>query len=141
MPAFNVVRFKVRPGNEQRFVEAHKAMKPDFKGFIGGSLVKTGDQTFCFVGQWRNFQSIVNARPHMVSMLDQVRSLLEELSPALGVTDPISGESVVSFGASKTPAKKKAAKSRTSAKRAAGKKTGAKTKTRKGSAKKSARKR
>jgi quinol monooxygenase YgiN len=138
MPAFNVVRFRVKPGNEQQFIEAHASMRPTLKGFVGGHLVRTGDRTFCMVGEWRNFQSIVDARPHMISMLDQVRDLLEELGSDLGVTDPVSGESVVRLGAPKA-AKKRAAKPRGAKKRAASKKpAGRKTAKR---AKKSAAKR
>ncbi len=147
MTAFNVVRFKVRPGNEQQFIDAHRAMRPAFKGFLGANMIKTGDQTYCFVGEWRNFQSIVDARPLMISMLDQVRSLLEDLGPELGVSDPVSGESVLSFGAPKKPAKKaaksrrpakKAAKSRRPAKRTKTRKPGGKSKSRKGASRKSA---
>ena len=145
MTAFNVVRFRVKPGNEQEFIEAHRTMRPGFKGFVAGNLIRTGDQTFCMVGEWRNFQSIVDARPQMISMLDQVRSLLEDLGTELGVTDPVSGESVLNFGppkkAAKKAAKKKAAKPRSSGKRKAGKKAAGKSKARKGAAKKSARKR
>lgn len=57
----------------------------------------------------------------MISMLDQVRDLLEELGTDLGVTDPVSGESVVRLAAPKA-AKKRAAKPRGAAKRAASKK-------------------
>ena len=31
------------------------------------------------------------AMPEMISLLDSTRHLLEELSPELGVTDPVSG--------------------------------------------------
>lgn len=34
---------------------------------------------------------MTNARPQMIRMLDSTRHLLEELSPKLGVTDPVSG--------------------------------------------------
>ena len=91
MTAFNVVRFKVKPGNEAQFIEHHRMARPGFKGFLGGSLIKTGDQTFCFVGEWRNFDSIVNARPQMISLLDGMRDMLEDLGSGLGVTDPVSG--------------------------------------------------
>ena len=137
MTAFNVVRFRVKPGNEQEFIEAHRRMQPQLKGFVSGSLVRTGDNTFCMVGEWRNFQSIVNARPTMISMLDQVRGMLEDLGSNLGVTDPVSGESILKFGAPKA-AKKRTAKR--PAKKTAGKKTAAKRKTGK-AAKKRARKR
>jgi hypothetical protein len=32
-----------------------------------------------------------NAMPQMIALLDSARHLLEELSPELGVTDPVSG--------------------------------------------------
>ncbi|SRR5258706_14582490 len=107
MTAFNVVRFRVKPGNAEAFIEAHRNMRPTLKGFISGSLVRTGDQTFCMVGEWRNFQSIVNSRPQMISMLDQFRGMLEDLGSDLGVTDPVSGESVMKFGPPRKAAKKR----------------------------------
>jgi hypothetical protein len=127
MTAFNVVRFKVKPGHEARFVEAQRRERPTLKGFLGGSLIKTGDQTFCFVGEWRNFQSIVNARPQMIGMLDHVRDLLEDLGGGLGISDPVSGQTVVRMGAPKA-AKKKKAPARRKAKRVAAKKTARKRK-------------
>jgi len=125
MTAFNVVRFRVKPGSEAQFVEHHRKTRPAFRGFLGGSLVKTGDQTFCFVGEWRNFQSIVNARPQMIAMLDGVRGMLEDLGSGLGVTDPVSGASVVRMPGPK-PAKKRPTKARRPARRAAKKKRPAK---------------
>jgi hypothetical protein len=126
MTAFNVVRFRVKPGDEQRFVDAHRTMKTDLKGFLGGALVKTGDRTFCFVGEWRNFQSIVAARPQMVTILDEFRSMLEDLGGGLGLTDPVSGEVAVKLGPPK-PAKKATAR-KTKAKAAKSTGRGKKTK-------------
>jgi len=111
MAAFNVVRFKVKPGQEQNFVEAHRRMRPAFKGFEGASLIRTGDQTFCFVGEWRSFKSIEAARPQMIEMLDQVRDMLEDLGAGLGVTDPVSGERVLKLMASKSAKKSNTNKS------------------------------
>ena len=100
MAAFNIVRFRVKPGEADNFIDAHRRLKrPMFKGFSGGWLVRTGDDTFCMVGQWKTFQSIVNARPEMIKMLDQTRAMLEDLGGGLGVTDPISGSAVVRLGA------------------------------------------
>jgi hypothetical protein len=127
MTAFNVVRFRVKPGNEQRFVESHRTARPQFKGFLGGSLVRTGDQTFCMVGEWRNFQSIVNARPQMIALLDGLRGMLEDLGGGLGVSDPVSGRAVAKLAAPKSAKKKmapaKKAPARRSPKRASAKKT------------------
>jgi len=106
MTAYNVVRFRVKPGAEQQFIDRHKQAKPNFKGFRGGALVKTGDGTFCFVAEWVNFQKIAAARPQMIGLLDSMRDLLEDLGGGLGVTDPVSGEVVVSLKTTKPKAKK-----------------------------------
>ena len=125
MTAFNVVRFKVKPGNEQQFVDAHRKLRPAFKGFLGGNLIKTGDQTFCFVGEWRTFQNIATARPQMIAFLDGFRDTLEDLGSGLGVTDPVSGQAVAKLAAPKA-AKKKTAPARRKPKRAPAKKTASK---------------
>lgn len=131
MAAINIVRFRVRPGSEQQFIEEHERMRPEFEGFLGGSLVRTGDNTFCMIGEWEDFESIVDARPLMISFLDNVRHMLEDLGGGLGVTDPVSGEVALRLpphkAAKKKPAaaKKRPAK-RASAKRASGKRTAAK---------------
>ena len=122
MTAFNVVRFRVKPGNEQQFVKAHRRLRPAFKGFLGGSLIKTGDQTFCFVGEWLRVQNIVNARPEMSALLDGSRDMLEDLGSGLGVTDPVSGQAVAKLAAPK-PVKKKNPPPRRKPKRAPAKKT------------------
>jgi hypothetical protein len=118
MIAMNIVRFRVKPGLEEAFVEAHrKAMQP-FEGFLGGNLVKTGERTYCFVGQWRSFDYLAGARPQMVGLLDSFRHMLEDLGADLGVTDPVSGMSVVSLPGSR-PAKKPAARKASAKKRPA----------------------
>lgn len=115
MTAFNVVRFRVKPGCEQQFIETHRKMRPGLKGVLHGSLIKTGDRTFCLVAEWRNFQALVKARPEMIGLLDGVRHLLEDLGGGLGVTDPVSGEVVTRLTLGK-PAKKPAKKRAPSAK-------------------------
>ena len=125
MTAFNVVRFRVKPGEERRFIDEHRKMRPAFKGFLGGSLIRTGDQTFCMVGEWRSFPSIVAARPQMIAFLDTMRDMLEDLGGGLGVTDPVSGEALVKLRASKA-AKKRPARAKPKAKRPAAKRAKAK---------------
>jgi hypothetical protein len=95
MTAFNIVRFRVKPGREQDFIAAHKAIKADMSGIRRLSLVKTGDRTFCFVGEWNKFDDIVAARAKMIGILDGFRPMLEDLGGGLGLTDPVSGEAVV----------------------------------------------
>lgn len=108
MTAFNIVRFRVKPGHQEHFIEAHRAVRAHFKGFRGGALVKTGEQTFCIIGEWASFKKLADARPQMISLLDTFRDDLEDLGNGLGVTDPVSGEVVATLRASKAPSKKKA---------------------------------
>jgi hypothetical protein len=95
MTAFNIVRFRVKKGREQEFIDFHKKQDPTFKGFRRLSIVKTGERTYCFLGEWDSYDSIVAARPQMIGQLDQMRDALEDLGGGLGVTDPVSGEVVV----------------------------------------------
>jgi hypothetical protein len=111
MSAYNVVRFRTKPGEEQSFIDAHKRAKLNAKGFRGATLVKTGDRNFCIIGEWKDMDSLAAARPAMIAMLDSFRSILEDLGSGLGVTDPVSGAAVLemrprsSAGRSRTPAK------------------------------------
>lgn len=95
MTAFNAVRFRVKPGREQAFIDAHKRADVNLQGLRRGSLVKTGERTFCFIAEWDSYDSIVAARPKMIALLDSFRADLEDLGGGLGVTDPVSGEVVV----------------------------------------------
>lgn len=95
MSAFNVVRFRVKPGHEEAFVAEHRNMHTALAGMRRLSLVKTGDRSYCLVGEWDRMSSIVGARPAMIAQLDRLRGMLEDLGGGLGVTDPVSGEAVL----------------------------------------------
>lgn len=99
MSAYNVVRFRVKPGREQEFLDAHRTSHPEFTGFRKGTVIKTGDRTYCFIGEWNSFAEIVAARSGMIAFLDTFRGTLEDLGHGLGVTDPVSGPVVVDVGA------------------------------------------
>ena len=98
MTAFNIVRFRVKPGREEAFIEAHRRADASFKGFLRGSLVKTGELSYCLVGEWDSFDSLAAARPEMIALLDTFRADLEDLGQGLGVTDPVSGNVVLELG-------------------------------------------
>lgn len=95
MPAFNVVRFRVKPGREHDFLELNRNFDTKLPGMIRMSMIKTGDRSYCLIGEWSDFESIVQARPAMIGSLDRMRDLLEDLGGGLGVTDPVSGEAVI----------------------------------------------
>lgn len=95
MTAFNTVRFKVKPGRDEEFVEAHRKVERNWPGLRHASMIKTGEQTYCIVGEWDDMESLAAARPHMVATLDTFRDTLEDLGGDLGVTDPVSGPVVL----------------------------------------------
>ena len=68
--------------------------------------MKTGENTFCLIGEWASFQNIVDARPLMISILDTIREHLEDQGGGLGLTDPVSGEVVLKLSATKRVAVK-----------------------------------
>jgi len=92
--AFNIVRFRVKPGREAEFVEAHRRADVHWQGMRRASLVKTGDRSFCLVGEWDSMEDLAAARPQMIGVLDTFRDTLESLGET-GVTDPVSGECVL----------------------------------------------
>ena len=99
MKAFNVVRVRVKPGQEQRFLDAQRNARADFGGYRGGAIIKTGERSYCIIGGWDDFDSLAKARPQMIAILDTFRDTLEDLGGGLGVTDPVSGETVVELPA------------------------------------------
>jgi hypothetical protein len=70
---------------------------PALKGFRKGGLIKTGDRTYCLIGEWNAMADIVAARSALIGSLDKMRNLLEDMGGGLGVTDPVSGEVVVAL--------------------------------------------
>ena len=95
MTAYNIVRCKVKPGKEDELVRHYQEARPDIAGIRKVALIKTGERTYCVVGEWDNMESIVRARPILAERLNGMRDLLEDLGDELGVTDPVSGEAVV----------------------------------------------
>jgi hypothetical protein len=111
MTAYNIVRFRVKAGRQKEFEQAQRTALRPLKGFRKGALVKTGDVTYCFVGEWSSYRDIVNARPKMIEILDGFRDLLEDIGGGLGVTYAVSGEAVVELGPDDEPQPEPAATS------------------------------
>ena len=96
MTAFNVVRVRVKPGCEDEFIEAHRRMKAeDFPGSRRGVLVKTGERSYCAIGEWESMEGLVAARPQMQSFVAGFRDALEDLGSGLGISDAVSGEVIL----------------------------------------------
>ncbi len=101
MPKFmNVVRSKVKEGKKDEFIKKLKEFFDSMKGtdgLISMKQIQTGSSSMCIIGEWKDEQSIAKARDKMIAGLDSVRSLLEEISPELGVTDPVSGPVIMEY--------------------------------------------
>ena len=97
MTAFNAVRFRVKSGREQEFLDAHKTVETNWPGLKHVNIIKTGERTYCIIGEWSDMDAIARARPHMIATLDSFRDTLEDLGGGLGVTDPISGPVVLAL--------------------------------------------
>ena len=95
MTAFNAVRFKVKPGREQDFLDAHRRVQADWAGMQSANIIKTGDNTFCIIGEWESMDAMAAARPQMIATLDSFRDTLDDIGGGLGVTDPVSGPVVL----------------------------------------------
>ena len=97
MTAFNAVRFRVKPGREQEFLDTHEKIPRDWPGLQHVNMIKTGERTYCIIAQWSDMDALAKARPSMIATLDSFRDTLEDLGGGLGVTDPVSGPVVLAL--------------------------------------------
>jgi hypothetical protein len=93
--AFSAVRFRVKAGQEQKFLDAHKTVVADWPGLLRADIVKTGEQSYCIIAEWPDVDAIAKARPAMIATLNTFRHTLEDLGGGLGLTDPASGPVVM----------------------------------------------
>ena len=97
MAAFNAVRFRVKPGREQEFLEAHKKVETNWAGLQHVNIIITADRTYCIIAEWTDMDALAAARPNMIATLDTFRDTLEDLGSGLGLTDPVSGPIVLAL--------------------------------------------
>jgi hypothetical protein len=97
MTAFNAVRFRVKPGREQEFLDAHKRVHADWAGLEHANLIQTGERSYCIIAEWRDMDALAAARPVMIATLDSFRDTLEDLGGGQGPTDPVSGPVVMAL--------------------------------------------
>ncbi|MFT2214959.1 antibiotic biosynthesis monooxygenase [Rhizobium giardinii] len=96
MIAFNVVRFKVNPGMEDAFLNAHRNITDSWSGLRHANIIKTGEERYCIVAEWESMEALAASRPQMLATLDSFRETLEDLGGGLGVTDPVAGPVLLS---------------------------------------------
>ena len=97
MTAFNAVRFKIKPGQDADFLDAHKNVHQEWAGLKHANIIKTGEHTYCLIAEWSDVEAMTRARPSMIATLNSFRGTLEELGANLGVTDAVSGPVVMTL--------------------------------------------
>jgi hypothetical protein len=97
MTAFNAVRFRVKSGRDQEFLDAHRNVHSEWPGLRHANIIKTGDHTYCIIAEWTDAEALAGARPHMIATLNSFRDTLEDLGDGRGVTDPASGPVVMAL--------------------------------------------
>ncbi len=97
MTAFNTVRFRIKPGREQDFLNAHANVHQDWRGLVHPNIIKTGDNTYSISAEWTGTEALAQARSSMIATLNSFRDTLEDLGGVLGVTDAASGPVVMAL--------------------------------------------
>lgn len=95
MTAFNVVRFKIKSGLEEEFLEAHRTIAETWVGMRHANIIKIGEGRYCIIAEWESAEALAAGRPHMIATLDSFRHTLEDLGGGLGLTDPVGGPVVL----------------------------------------------
>ncbi len=97
MNVFNVVKFKVKDGQDEVFLKAHREGKAKWPGLIKGTIINTGERSYCLIGEWSSTDALVSARPAMIKTLDGFRAVLDDLGDGRGLTDAVSGPAVLTI--------------------------------------------
>ena len=86
------VRFQVKTGQEDAFLEAVSKLNiSQYAGCISHQVIDARNGRFQSYVVWENEDAIAAVRPDLTKFLDTMRPMLAEISPELGVTDPMSG--------------------------------------------------
>jgi hypothetical protein len=94
--AFNVVRFKVKQGMDEAFLDAHRNIAREWPGMRHANIIKTGEGRYCLIAEWESAEALAAGRSAMIATLNSFRQTLEDLGGGLGVTDAVSGAVVLS---------------------------------------------
>jgi len=98
MTLMNVVHMRVKPGREAEYRVIHEDMDlRAMPGCLRFSLVQSGERDFIVIGEWQDREALAAARPQMIANLDRLRPILEDLGGGRGVTEPWSGDVVLSL--------------------------------------------
>lgn len=97
MTVFNVVRFKVKAGMEDAFLDAHRNIGQEWADVRHANIIKTGEGRYCIIAEWESMETMAAGRPQMIATLNSFRHTLDDLGGGMGVTDPVSGPVVLAI--------------------------------------------
>lgn len=97
MTAFNVVRFKLKPGMEAAFLQAHSDVAATWSGLRHANIIDAGEGRYCIIAEWESMEAMAGARQAMIATLNGFRDTLLEVAEGKGVTDPASGPVVLAI--------------------------------------------
>ena len=70
MTGFNAVRFKVKDGRDQEFLDAHSKVNRSWPGMRQANIIKTGEHTYCIIAEGDDRESLAKKRPHSGGRLE-----------------------------------------------------------------------
>ena len=70
MTGFNAVRFKVKDGRDQEFLDAHSKVDRSWPGMRHANIIKTGEHTYCIIAEGDDRESLAKKRPHSGGRLE-----------------------------------------------------------------------
>jgi hypothetical protein len=74
MTAFNAVRFRVKAGREQQFLDARNKVAFAWPGVRHVNVIKTGEHTFCVIAEWTDMNDECVALPRLCfAVVDQTQ--------------------------------------------------------------------
>lgn len=94
MTAFNILRYRVRSGQNGAFEAAFRETGFSAAGLMRGSLVKTASIGYSLVGEWESLAAINAARPVVAAAIERQRPFLDDMGGGLGATYEDAGDVV-----------------------------------------------
>lgn len=73
------------------------AVKANWSGLVRGTIIKTGELSYCLIGEWETVEAIVAAPPSMIDTLNTFRSLLDDQCEGKDILDALFGEVALKF--------------------------------------------
>ena len=75
MSGFNVVRFTVKDGMDDKFISANEKFNFDVPGFKHGNMIKTGDHNYCFIAEWDSASDSMKAEDKCLTAIPMLRAV------------------------------------------------------------------